>query len=120
MRTVEPKARERLLARRGFGLRYFIVVMHGDLFDAARVDVYLRTQRRPYHCGALDVPPWETKPPRAFPAEFLVRFPKQEIRRGSFISCCRDTGSRAETFEINLTQFSVFRKARGIEVDTRL
>src|SRR3989344_1625520 len=72
MGAMQPETREWFLARGGFGLRYFVVVVHGDVLDTARMDVNLRAEGRAYHRRTLDMPAGEPLPPRAVPAELLV------------------------------------------------
>src|SRR3990167_10309335 len=61
MSAMHPEAREWPLARGGFGLRYFVVVMYRNVLHTARMDVYLCTERRAYHRGTLDVPAGEDR-----------------------------------------------------------
>src|SRR3989344_424915 len=67
--AVQPEARKGTLTDSAFRLCNFVVVMDGNVLDAAGVDIYLLAEGLPNHCRALDMPAGESASPRALPTD---------------------------------------------------
>jgi hypothetical protein len=78
MRAVHPRP-DKLLARRGFGLSDFVLVMWEFQIETAAMDIdvtVLFFKKRVDHDAAFGMPAWSTIAPRGIPFDtFLGLFP---------------------------------------------
>src|SRR3990167_3949296 len=116
MFTMQPESRERALPRGAFRLRYLIVVVNGNVLDAAGMNVYPFAQGYADHRGAFDVPSRKTFAPRAFPAQLRVQFPEREVGRIALSRNRRYARAFLETFQINAAELPVAGETLGVEI----
>src|SRR5215472_5914641 len=119
MLGVEPVARERL-ARGGFALGNFVLVMRKGEVYAAGVNVERFTEIFHGHGGALYVPARTAGADGGFP-EMLARFrrfPKRKVPRTFFlVAVIVDARAGLNAGEIDFGEFSVVRKPGDAIVD---
>src|SRR3989338_3640691 len=115
MRPMKPETRERFLSRCRLGLRDLVVVMNGDVLDAAGMDIDLLTQCRSDHSGTLYMPAGESFTPRRIPAKFFICLPEYKISRIMFLNVHLHSCTFFETRKIDRTKLSIHRETRGIK-----
>ena len=118
MRVVQPVAHERFFAGRGLGLRYLVVVVDGDMVDAAGVDIYLFAEQRKYHRGALDMPAGEAFAPRRVPAQHCSsNFHNAKSAGISFFGIRFDARTLFERCHIDAAELAVAGKFGRVKID---
>src|SRR3989338_4621538 len=118
MRTVHPESGKRMPARHYFRLGNFIVVVHGDMLNSSRMDIYLFSESRANHRRTLNVPAGEPLSPRAVPPERIIQFPKDKVCRIPLVGAYPEPRPLFYIFKINLAEFPVGREAGGVVIDS--
>src|SRR5437667_12760719 len=119
MLGVEPVARERL-ARGGFALGNFVLVMREGEVDAAGVNVECFAEIFHGHGRALDVPATTAGADGGFPEMVAVlrRFPERKVSRTfSFVAVVVDARAGLNAGEIDFGEFSIVWKLGDAIVD---
>src|SRR3989338_3033748 len=118
MRAVHPESGKRMPARYDLGLGNFIVVVHGDMLNSSRMDVYLFSESRANHRRTLYVPSREPFSPRAVPPERTIQFPKNKVCRIPLVGAYPEPRPLFYIFKINFAERPVGREAGGVVIDT--
>ena len=111
---------DRLLADERLALRDLVLVMDGNVIDAARVNVEHVAQILAAHRRALDVPARIPLAPRAVPLHDVVGlrlFPKREVGRVTLLRIDLDARAGLLLVQIEPRQLAVFGELADVEID---